>query len=71
VMPGQLSGLDLATVVRQRHPRVRIVCTTGFSSALDAGTPVLSKPYDARTLRREIEHALAETPRRRTLSTQL
>jgi CheY-like chemotaxis protein len=62
VMPGGLSGFDLARQVRQHYPRTRIVLTSGYSAELlnrvdptEPGLNVLRKPYRqaelARTLR--------------------
>jgi PAS domain S-box-containing protein len=49
VMPGGMSGLELARKVRTRYPEMPILLTTGFSDAL-AGRPVefpvLMKPYE-------------------------
>jgi PAS domain S-box-containing protein len=49
VMPGGMSGLELARKMRSRYPELPILLTTGFSDAL-AGRPVefpvLMKPYE-------------------------
>ena len=71
VMPGRLSGVDLARQARRINPKIRVICTSGFSSALDIGTAVLRKPYDARSLKREIDLALAARPGPPALSSQL
>src|SRR5262249_36013278 len=34
VMPGGVSGIDLAREVRQRYPRIRIILTSGYSAGL-------------------------------------
>jgi len=50
-MPGQRDGIDVARLVRQHHPSVPIIYTTGRSDALAAiGPPgpreaVVLKPY--------------------------
>ncbi len=49
VMEGDLSGLDVALLVRARYPAMPIVLMTGYSEALakssSRGFPVLSKPF--------------------------
>lgn len=50
VMPGELSGVDLARLVRERYPSLPVLLTTGYSSvaqvATDEGLFILRKPYD-------------------------
>ncbi|MES2940034.1 MAG: ATP-binding protein [Pseudomonadota bacterium] len=48
VMPGVLSGLDLAQHVLQRHPGTGVVVASGYSehSTQLAGVHALPKPYD-------------------------
>src|SRR5690606_25463871 len=65
VMPGGLSGLDLATAVRERFPNTRIVLTSGYSADLigqekvhELGLKVLQKPYQQAQLARIIREAL-------------
>ncbi|MGE5537260.1 MAG: PAS domain S-box protein [Gemmatimonas sp.] len=56
IMPGRMNGLGLARAVRERHPRVPTLLTTGFAP-VDQGTdefPVLRKPYDLPELARAI-----------------
>ncbi|HZY17693.1 MAG TPA: ATP-binding protein [Ramlibacter sp.] len=54
VMPGGMSGIELARVVQQRHPAVRILLMTGYSDQIDQlealGLPVLHKPFKPRAL---------------------
>jgi CheY-like chemotaxis protein len=61
VMPG-MSGLELAGKLRQRHPHLPIVLTTGYSdkiaSAGAEGYPLISKPYRLETLAATIDKAL-------------
>ena len=47
VMPGAVSGIDLATIVRQRFPRLPVVLATGYTERQVAlpGVQVLAKPY--------------------------
>jgi signal transduction histidine kinase len=48
VMPGVLSGVDLAAHVRKRYPGIGVVVATGYSDrAVELpGVRTLSKPYD-------------------------
>ncbi len=61
LMPGGITGLDLADAVRQRFPSIPVLLTTGYSSsaqnAVRRGFAVLQKPYDIAALQR----ALGET----------
>jgi nitrogen-specific signal transduction histidine kinase/ActR/RegA family two-component response regulator len=52
VMPGGMTGFDLARTVRRNHPEVKILLVTGFAGAVlrqhsEAGEsiPMLRKPY--------------------------
>ncbi len=62
LMPGGLTGLELAKLVRRRHPRVVVLLTTGYSSsaqnAVREGFEVLQKPYDLVALERALLAAL-------------
>ena len=52
VMPGGISGIELARKVRDRFPELPILLTTGYSEQV-AGThgfPVLQKPYEMDSL---------------------
>jgi PAS domain S-box-containing protein len=48
VMPGGITGVELARKVRERFPELPILLTTGYSEQVgsDAGFPVLQKPYE-------------------------
>jgi len=48
VMPGQVSGIDLAAVLRQRRPGLPVVLATGYTDQRAAlpGVQVLAKPYE-------------------------
>jgi CheY-like chemotaxis protein len=50
VMPGMLSGLDLAKHIRRRHPRTGVVVVTGYTErSIDLpGVRALAKPYELR-----------------------
>jgi PAS domain S-box-containing protein len=64
IMPGPLSGFDLAEVATQRRPGIKILMTSGFpgdalrdnESKLAVG--LLAKPYGKAALQREIRMAL-------------
>jgi PAS domain S-box-containing protein len=64
VMPGGMSGLDLAVALQRRLPRLAVVLATGYSDAL-AGwrgampAEVLSKPYRLEEVAAALERALA------------
>ena len=64
VMPGPMSGLDLARTLRKLRPGLPVVLTTGYSSALQSATPegftLLTKPYDLASLHGVIENTLRE-----------
>jgi PAS domain S-box-containing protein len=47
VMPGGITGIELARKVRERFPELPILLTTGYSEQVSAshGFPVLQKPY--------------------------
>jgi PAS domain S-box-containing protein len=52
VMPGGISGLELARKVRDRFPELPVLLTTGYSehAAGPHGFPVLQKPYEMESL---------------------
>ena len=52
VMPGGLSGIELARKVRDRFPELPILLTTGYSEQVGGshGFPVLQKPYEMTSL---------------------
>jgi two-component system, NtrC family, sensor kinase len=64
VMPGSMSGLDLARRLRDLRPGLPIVLTTGYNSALEIAAPegftLLTKPYDRANLHRAIAETLRE-----------
>jgi CheY-like chemotaxis protein len=61
VMPGKLDGYDLARIVRERWPRIKVVLTSGFPAShadRDApGVPLLTKPYRRDDLARVLRDA--------------
>ncbi|HYX47246.1 MAG TPA: PAS domain S-box protein [Sphingomicrobium sp.] len=52
VMPGGITGIELARKLRQRFPELPILLTTGYSEQIDStqGFPVLQKPYELNAL---------------------
>jgi PAS domain S-box-containing protein len=52
VMPGGISGIELAHKVRDRFPELPILLTTGYSEEVGGahGFPVLQKPYELDSL---------------------
>jgi PAS domain S-box-containing protein len=70
VMPGGMSGFDLARQVCARFPRVRVVLTSGYSAELmnpadisQLDLQVLRKPYRQAELARVFRAALADRSR--------
>jgi PAS domain S-box-containing protein len=62
VMPGRLDGLGLARTIKQKHPALRILLTTGYSEAAQnvrTDFPILRKPYQMH----ELSQALADLRR--------
>ena len=64
IMPGGISGVELARKVRARHPELPVLLTTGYSqTATDLGGefPMIAKPYNmdqlSATLRGLLERA--------------
>ncbi|GJE03348.1 response regulator [Methylobacterium isbiliense] len=69
VMPG-MNGVELAREIRRRHPRLPIVLTSGYSSALaqdsSHGFELLQKPYSVEALSRILRQVIRKKKRRRT-----
>ncbi len=66
VMPGELSGIELARVAAERFPGLRVLLTSGFPDALEndaedlaARMRFLSKPYRRADLARTLEAVLS------------
>jgi PAS domain S-box-containing protein len=64
VMPGEISGIALAEIVRQRFPQVRMLLATGYSERRIAlsGTRILAKPYAMPTLLAALNEELQASP---------
>ncbi|MBJ3763693.1 PAS domain S-box protein [Maribius pontilimi] len=66
VMPGTLSGHDLACRIAAARPQVRVLITSGFSEAVlpggrvEAAFEILRKPYRQADLARALQNVLAE-----------
>ena len=60
VMPGGISGLELARKVRSRFPELPVLLTTGYSEYVGAEHefPVLQKPYELESLRAALNKVL-------------
>jgi CheY-like chemotaxis protein len=60
VMPGGISGIELAHKVRDRFPELPILLTTGYSEQVTGshGFPVLQKPYEMDTLASALSNLL-------------
>ena len=60
VMPGGISGIELARKVRDRFPELPILLTTGYSEQVSGshGFPVLQKPYEMDMLAGALEKLL-------------
>ena len=64
VMPGGISGVELAAVLRSSHPRLAVVLATGYSEQLarggaPEGVGTLRKPYRLDELAAALGRALA------------
>jgi CheY-like chemotaxis protein len=65
VMPGELNGLQLAAVIRERRPGMPIVLTTGYAGVAENRTAdyqVVPKPYTMAVLSEAFRTALAQAP---------
>lgn len=65
VMPGGLSGLDLARTIRLQHAGLPIILASGYSERAEAarrdGFVLLTKPYSLANLMHAIQDALRES----------
>ena len=62
VMPGGITGIELARKIRQRFPELPILLTTGYSEQVAAtqGFPVLQKPYELQSLASAVSEVLKQ-----------
>jgi two-component system, NtrC family, sensor kinase len=62
VLPGGISGLDLARTLRDRHPELPVILTTGYDSyaseVVAEGFAVIEKPYRREALAALLQAAL-------------
>ena len=63
IMPG-MNGVELATIIRERHPHLPVVLTSGYSSVLadnaHQGFELIQKPYSVEALSRALRKAILE-----------
>jgi PAS domain S-box-containing protein len=62
VMSGKMDGLGLARAIKQKHPALPILLTTGYSEALPnvrGDFPILRKPYQLHELSRALSRLSA------------
>ena len=63
IMPG-MNGVELATIIRERHPHLPVVLTSGYSSVLAEnahhGFELIQKPYSVEALSRTLRRAISE-----------
>lgn len=62
VMPGRMSGMDLANWCRQLQPATPVVVATGYSAQALSSVEVLNKPYDVHALLDALNRAAARGP---------
>ena len=65
VMPGELDGVALARRVKEAYPDIAVLLTSGYAKArhtLEAGLPIVRKPYQLATLARAVRDALDRQP---------
>lgn len=66
VLPGGVSGRDLAVEARQKRPGLAVVYASGYSTAIEADDPIeanairLTKPYRGKTLAEAFHLALGD-----------
>jgi len=65
IMPGR-SGVELATIIRDKYPGLPVVLTSGYSSVLaenmDHGFELIQKPYSVEALSRILRRAISVRP---------
>jgi two-component system NtrC family sensor kinase len=65
VMPGGVTGLDLAREVRARYPDMPILLATGYSAVADEavaeGFALIRKPFDLHALARALDNLLSSS----------
>ena len=65
VMPGEINGAELASVVTKRYPRIAVVLATGYSEQLAAlselDVQILGKPYSMDSLAAALDRGLVKS----------
>jgi signal transduction histidine kinase/CheY-like chemotaxis protein len=65
IMPGGMSGLDLARKIRQHFPRLPVLLSTGYARAAGEvhreGFAIIAKPYRADSLAAALRRTIEET----------
>jgi CheY-like chemotaxis protein len=76
VMPGSVSGLDLYSHIHKEHPKIQVLCMTGYSEQLDSELDekhLLRKPFQrnqlATKLKQLLESSSQPLPHQHTVST--
>ena len=63
IMPGGMTGRELAEQAKGRHPGLKVLYTSGYTDdalvSADKGVRLVRKPYDNTVLANEIKLALA------------
>ena len=66
IMPGGITGVELARKVRERLPEMPVLLTTGYSESVGPETaefPLLAKPYDFAGLERTLKGLVRRSER--------
>ena len=61
VMPDGMNGIHLAQLVKEHHPGIRVLLTTGYSDVSAAGEtrfPILRKPFELLELEKAVREAM-------------
>ena len=66
VMPGEMSGIDLARRIEKEQPEIKVLLTSGYNAEMEkdtglVGVEVLAKPYTRADLARAVHAALQRT----------
>ena len=61
VLPGEIDGLALTRIIREKHPHIPVLLTSGYAKALSGrhDLPILRKPYRIAALAKAIRDNLA------------
>jgi DNA-binding NtrC family response regulator len=59
-----MNGVELAAIIRERHPHLPVVLTSGYSSVLadnaHQGFELIQKPYSVEALTRMLRKVISE-----------